>query len=154
MEFRWQGLGRRLHFSFEKVTIVTGVNSKIDEHNHFLMWDFDDKPLSLVMESLLAVQKRFNLPAITILSTGKPGGYHAYCFKRYSFIEVQEILASTRNLDKNYLALGIGRGYFTLRFSDVKGREFERVAELPSTIPSDCCPKDACGFVKYTKRMD
>lgn len=152
MELRWQGFNRRLHFSFEKVEQVTGVNSNIDEKTHFLMWDFDDLPLPDVVKSLQSVQRSFFLPAITIINTGKPNGYHAYCFKACSYIFARMIIAATVGVDKNYLALGIARGYFTLRFTEIYDRYFEPVGILESKVPADCSYKDVCCFVNYTKR--
>lgn len=153
MEFRLVKFGRKLHFSYEKIEVVQGVNSKIDDETHFLMWDFDNVPLPIVEVSLLHIQNNFNLPAIQILSTGKENGYHAYCFKACSFLLARTILAATANVDLKFVALGFMRGYFTLRFSDVKGREFKPICELPSAIPSDLDYSDVNCFVNYTKRV-
>jgi len=153
MEFRWQGLKHRLHFSFEKIEEVTGVNSNIDEKTHCLMWDFDGVPLPLTLESLKNIQEAFNLPAIQIICTGKTDGYHAYCFKACNFRLARAILAATANVDVKFVALGMMRGYFTLRFSDVKDRQFDVVGELPSKVPSDCSYSDVNCFVDYTKKV-
>ena len=152
MEFRIVTKTRKLHFSFEKIRRVKGVNSKIDDQTHFLMWDFDNIPLALVQISLEQVQRTFDLPSIAILSTGKENGYHAYCFKACSFLLARTILAGTANVDLKYVALGFMRGYFTLRYSDVEGREFKPLFELPSNIKPDLSYKDANHFVEYTKR--
>jgi len=153
VEFRLVGFGRKVHFSFEKVEIVQGVNSNIDEKTHFLMWDFDEVPLPLVLESLKNVQGMYNLPAIQVLSTGKENGYHAYCFKSCTFRFARTILASTANVDTKYVALGFMRGYFTLRYSEIKDREFNPVCELPSKVPADLDYSDVNCFVNYTKRV-
>jgi len=153
VEYRWQGLGHRLHFSFEKVEKVTGVNSRLDDKTHFLMWDFDNIPLPMVLASLKDVQEMFQLPPISILSTGKPDGYHAYCFQGCNFRFARTIIAATANVDLKYLALGLMRGYFTLRFTDVEGRQFEPVGELPSKVSSTCKFNDINCFVNYTKRV-
>ena len=153
MEFRWQGLNHRLHFSFEKVEQVTGGNSNIDKDTHVLMWDFDNIPLAVVYNSLVFIQCKYILPPIQVLSTGKENGYHAYCFKVCTFLLARTIIASTPNVDLKYVALGLMRGYFTLRFSDVKGRTFEPIRTLPSEIVADCSYKDVNCFVNYTKRV-
>jgi len=156
MEIRLVKLGYRLYFrlvcQIKKVQHVTGVNSQIDPKTHFLMWDFDDVPLLVVMESLRAVQKMFNLPAISIVKT-KENGYHSYCFRASSFLEARGIIAFTPNVDRHYLAAGAGRGYFTLRFTDVKGRGFEHVCTLKSDIPADLEYSDINCFVEYTKAV-
>jgi len=156
MEIKLIKKGWRFYFrlvcQLRKVEHVTGVNSQIEPGTHFLMWDFDDTPLPVVVESLKFVQKSFDLPEINILKT-KENGYHAYCFRKSSFVEARGIIAFTPNIDRHYLAAGAGRGYFTLRFTDVKGRQFEPVGSLPSMVKSDLDYSDVNCFVEYTKAV-
>lgn len=152
MELQISKWGLRLYatLNIRRIRKVTGVNSRIDEYTHFLMWDFDDTPLYVVTQSLRSTQKLFNLPSISIVET-KENGYHAYCWKSCSFVEARGIISFTPNIDKHYLAIGIGRGYFTLRFTDVKGRGFKHVLTLHSDVPPDLSYKDVNSFVNYTK---
>lgn len=140
-----------LHFSFERVETVGGVNSKINEHTHFLMWDFDLIPLPIVIESLREVQAYFDLPTITILASGRKDCYHAYCFKACSFLETRIILASTPNLDLKHFAIGLMRGYFTLRYTDAGGYNFKSVGALVSDTPADLSYKEVKSWVQYIK---
>ena len=155
MEIRAVKLGLRFYFrlvcQLKRVRHVTGVNSQIDRDTHFIMWDFDEVPLPVVKESLLAVQETFSLPDISIIRTGK--GYHAYCFKACSIVEARGYIAFTANVDRHYLAAGAGRGYFTLRFTDAGNNEFTPVCHLPSNVPSDLSYKDVNCFVEYTKAV-
>lgn len=153
MEFRIVTKNHKLHFSFERTEIVQGVNSRIDPETHFLMWDFDNVPLAIVEASLKEIQDYYELPEITIISTGKADSYHAYCFKACSFLKARTILASTPYVDTKFVALGFMRGYFTLRYSDVEGREFRHVTVLPSIIPADINYDEVNCFVNYTKRV-
>jgi len=156
MELRLVKWGYRLYFRLafqvKRVEVVEGVNSKIDDETHFLMWDFDDIELTDVKESLLRVQDIFDLPEISILRT-KENGYHAYCWKACTFVQARGIIAFTPNVDRHFLAIGTGRGYFTLRFTDVEGRGFEHVCILPSEVKSDLNYKDVNSFVEYTKAV-
>ncbi len=156
MEIRLVKFGYRLYFRLvcqvKKVERVTGVNSQIDSETHFLMWDFDDIPLLVVVDSLRAVQNMFKLPAISIVKT-KEDGYHAYCFRACSFLEARGIIAFTPNVDWHYLAIGTGRGYFTLRFTDVKGRGFKHSCTLRSGVKADLDPFDIKSTVEYTKAV-
>jgi len=152
MEFRIVTKSHKLHFSLERIERVKGVNSKINKDTHFLMWDFDDIPLALVQLSLEQVQRTFSLPTISILSTGKENGYHAYCFKACSFLLARTILAHTANIDTKYFGIGCMRGYFTLRYSDIKGRNFEPICSLLSSVPADITYREVNHFVEYTKR--
>jgi len=150
-EFRPAEPWLNVHFSFERVEIVSGVNSKIDENTHFLMWDFDEIPLSLVITALRGVQAEFDLPTITILASGRTDCYHAYCFKACSFLETRVILTSTPNLDLKHFAIGLMRGYFTLRYTDAGGYNFRQVGALFSDTPADLSYKDVNNWVQYTK---
>ena len=152
MEIKLVKFGWRFYttINLRRVTKVQGVNSRIDEDTHFLMWDFDNLPLEVVIDSLRFVQRVFNLPSISVLRT-KENGYHAYCFKSCSLLEARGIIGFTPNVDKHYLAAGCGRGYFTLRFSDIPNREFDHVSTLGSETPSDLCYSDVSSFVEYTK---
>lgn len=153
MEFRIVTKRHKLHFSFERTEQVKGVNSRVDAETHFLMWDFDNVPLPIVEASLKEIQNYYDLPKISIISTGKADGFHAYCFKACSFLRARTILASTPYVDTKFVALGLLRGYFTLRFSDVKGRRFSPVCELASIYPEDLSYSDVNSFVNYTKRV-
>jgi len=156
MEIRLVKFGLRLYsrfvFQIKKVQHVTGVNSQYQPETHFLMWDFDDIPLPVVIQSLRSVQKAFSLPAISILET-KENGYHAYCFRACSFLEARGIISFTPNVDRHYIAAGVGRGYFTLRFTDFNGRGFHHVTTLKSDIPADLDYSDINCFVEYTKAV-
>lgn len=149
MDIRLVKFGYKMHLSLEKVRIVQGVNSKVDEDTHFLMWDFDNTPLPVIEASLIAIQEEYNLPKITIISTGK--GYHAYCFKACSWLKCRAILAATPFIDTTYVGIGLMRGYFTLRFEN--SEEFKCVEILPGTTPEDLCYSDVNSFVNYTKRV-
>lgn len=141
-----------LYVGLRRVEPVIGVNSRIDDLTHFLMWDFDGIPLAAVLDTLEAVQKKYRLPEIVVLSTEKKrGGYHAYCFKACSFIEARTIVADTVFVDRHFLAIGIGRGYFTLRFTEFKGRGFTQGQVLPSKYEADLAYSDVNSFVHYTK---
>lgn len=157
LKFVRRGVRFRAHigFSLRRIINVKGVNSDLHgqlEGSHFLMWDFDDTPALAVHMALKEVQGRFELPPIHILSTGKYGGYHAYCFKLCHFHEARGIIGFTRCVDKQFLALGIGRGYFTLRFTDVPEREYLPFMVLPSKVAPDLKCTDISSFVEYTKR--
>jgi hypothetical protein len=140
----------RLSLDVKKVEIVRGVNSNIDPQTHFLMWDFDNVPLDVVKLGLMHTQDLFQLPDITIMKT-KEEGYHAYCFKACSFVEARTIIAATSNVDKHFLMAGIGREYFTLRFSDIKDRTIKHECILPGLTISDLSYSDVNSFVEYSK---
>lgn len=145
----------RLYIAFNKVAEVDGVDSRVDERldMHFLMWDFDNTPYDKVLEALAAVQYVHLLSDIMILSTGKPGGYHAYCFTARPWVEARSIIAGTEHVDDKYVAVGLARHYFTLRISEPDKHRFSVAGCLPGVTPSNMSVDDINMFSKYFKVM-
>lgn len=137
--------------SLRRVIEVKGINSRLDPETHFLMWDFDGVELKDVQRALRLIQAQYGLPPVHILNTGKEGGYHAYCFKACSWVQARTIIAATPNVDDKYLAVAIGRGYFTLRFSKLPNRDFEPCRTLESGVRADVDYSDISCMVRYTK---
>lgn len=133
---------------------LKGVNSKLPDGRHFLMWDFDGKEHDDIKSTLLDIQKRFKLSRIFLVNTGLPGFYHAYCFRALPWADVLHVLASTEGLDPVYFKIGIFRGFFTLRISGKKGRSFLPAEILPSRSKEDLNPFELTNFSNYwTKRV-
>ncbi len=152
MNLRFEKWGVRVHFGITRTILVTGVNSKLIDGNHILMWDFDDIQVVDVLYTLRQVQKENELPTIFILCTGIEGYYHAYCFKRCSWIKARTIIASTDKVDRVFFMMAMLRGYFTLRFSDKRGREFTQAAVLEGWGEEDVEPGEVASFVEYTTK--
>ncbi len=154
MKLRIDFKGYRFYIALTHSGKVRGVNSKLPDGNHFLMWDFDDIAEEDVCISLFEVQLRYDLSKIYLLNTGLPRYWHAYCFTRVSWGDCLKILAETQCLDKVYFKIGCIRGYFTLRYTAKKAREFEPARILPSRYDEDVDPYELSSFVTYwTKRM-
>lgn len=138
---------------------VKGVCSRLEDGQHFLMWDFDSHDYHRVRLALVQIQELYQLPAIYVIKTSKAGKYHAYCFAHHSFEATIQILASTQCIDVQYLAIGILRGYWTLRISPKRWRngsptKFEHEGKLISKYPDTVNPQEACMFVSYWTRVD
>lgn len=118
------------------------------------MWDFDAKEENDVKEALRLVQRKYHLSRVYLLNTGLDNFWHAYCFTSVSWGDCLKILAETPHLDKVYFKIGCIRGYFTLRYTKKKAREFKPAQILPSKYPEDVDPYELSSFVTYwTKRM-
>lgn len=152
MNWRFERLGFRFHIGWSRTVEVKGVNSELKDGYHFLMWDFDDLDEFWVYEDLWEIQEKHNLPTIYVLNTGLPNYWHAYCFHRCDWLEARAIIAGTRGVDRVFLTLGIMRGYFTLRISDKRGREFKRVFTIKSDLPETVQPEEVSSFVHYTTK--
>lgn len=141
-------------FSYSKTQTMIGLNSKLEDGNHVLMWDFDDITLTQLETILREVQDTFTLPSIYILKTNKFNGYHAYCLKRYSFIHAMHILTVSDGIDPQFLRLGACRGFWTLRLSPKRGVELTKVSTLISTIPEDVTIDELTNLVEYRTKID
>lgn len=143
-------IGRwRVTFSMAPVTKLYGVHSLLKDGTHILMWDFDEHPLLDVMDALQYVQKLWNLPKITVFSTGKPNSYIAYCFKRHTFQQASAIIAMTPHIDWNFVKYGIYRNKFTLRVTPKNGRHIHHAVTMCSREPEDAGISDLVNWVKY-----
>uniref|UniRef100_A0A6H2A3T7 Uncharacterized protein n=1 Tax=viral metagenome TaxID=1070528 RepID=A0A6H2A3T7_9ZZZZ len=139
----------RVTFTIAHITKVVGVNSKLDDDRHILMWDFDNTPLSEVKEALRRVQSRFLLSDIYILRSSEPSNYIAYCFTASDWRRVVEIIAQTEYIDWNFFKYGVYRGRFTLRVSAKNGNIPKLVTRLEGLSLPDCEPPDLHSWVRY-----
>jgi hypothetical protein len=92
-----------------------GISSRCFDGKHILLGDIDSKDISLtdMKMSLKAIQERFNLPDIHIVSSTH--GYNFFCLARLHLNLVKDILLEVTDIDKTYTDLGYKRGYYVLR---------------------------------------
>jgi len=148
-------IGRwRFSLNVVHVTDVAGVNSILPDGKHILMWDFDGVKPQQVVESLIEVQRRYKLPTIYILYTGKKGHYMAYCFKRCEWQKAIEIIAATKYIDMTFFRFGVWRKKFTLRITPKDGRRIRLFTKLGSPYPEDATIDELDSFVRYETISD
>lgn len=152
MILRWENKLFSFYIGVNRIEYVDGYNSRLPEGRHFLMWDFDDTPLEDVKAALVSVQRRYILPRIWILNTGRPDCYHANCFINLSWESVRAIIGATQFVDKKYLAIGILREFFTLRYAPAGGREFSKAIIIPSPVRENVNPFCLTSFATYPKK--
>jgi len=139
----------RIVFNIAKVIDILGVNSKLPNGKHILMWDFDDKPLKDVKLALTITQMQFNLPNIYILRSSSPDNYIAYCFDSCSWQMARAIIGSTEYIDENFYKWGIFRRSFTLRVGKKMGT-FPKIAHiLHSTVEETASIEELRSWVIY-----
>ena len=141
--------GWRFYLAIHRLKPVKGMNSILPSGKHIIMWDFDSITEEAVVDALIKVQDEFHLPRIWLLNTGLPNYWHAFCFKLTPWADLVHILAATEGLDRVYFAIGIVRGYFTLRYSRKKGRQFEPAIIIPGYGDEDIAPFDFKSFITY-----
>jgi len=139
----------RLTFTIARVAKVIGVNSRLDDGRHILMWDFDNTTLEEVKNALRKVQSRYFLSDIFILETKKDTNFIAYCFTALDWRRAVEIIASTQGVDWNFIKYGVYRERFTLRVSPKDRRVPKKVATLEGYELPNCSVKDLNSWVRY-----
>jgi len=133
---------------------VRGVHSLLPDGKHILMWDLDDVSKEDVIRYLREVQSRFKLPKIYLLNTGLENYWHAWCLKKVDWGDALRIVVSTPGVDKFWFTLAVARGYFTLRYTPKKNRQFKPAIILNSKQEEDLSPFDLTYFSEYwTKRV-
>ena len=144
----------RFTFSMAPVVDIIGVNSKLPDGNHILMWDFDDVSFRKVRKALEEIAWSWKLPRIYILETFPERNFIAYCFARGSWQNVVQIIASTDGIDPNFFKYGVYRERFTLRVSRKCGRIPRLVHIIESEVPEDVQIPDLMSWVKYETLPD
>jgi len=150
MHFRLRIGSFNFYVALRREYRAEGINSRlIGSNEHILLFDFDSVPEEEVIRELQDVQAKFDLPDIYVLETGAPEHYHAYCFAKLSRALVCTILANTPSVDRVFFALGVLRGYWTLRISKKKGRDFKLVKVLFGYRPEEVSPEDLETVCEY-----
>ena len=144
----------RFTWTMAPVTDIIGVNSKLPNGNHILMWDFDGTNISYVVEALQCIQNVYALPNIYVLETKKGVNFIAYCFYQCSWRRCIEIIATTRGVDKNFFKYGVYREHFTLRVSPKSGRTPKIAWTLYSSVKENAFITDLKSWVKYETLTD
>ena len=139
----------RITFTIAQVVDVLGVNSKLPDGKHILMWDFDKHTLLFIEKSLRWVQDFFNLPKIYILKTSPPNNYIAYCFTRCEWALARSIVGMTVGIDENFYKWAVFRRRFTLRVGKKCGNRPQCVDVLPSLVREDVLITELKSWVKY-----
>jgi len=145
-----------LRFSFALVKAVRtgGVNSRLKDGKHILMFDFDDCDLWTVTQELKIIQSVYQLPDAFICSTGRRNSYVAFIWKKVTTREFVEIVSQCKHVDVNFLRIGFMRGYWTIRLLDKEDRKIKLIAVIPGFVESDVTPDDVEDFVYYDTYPD
>jgi len=109
----------RITFTIAPVQTVVGINSNIDDKKkyHILMWDFHRAGLVAIHKALRRVQVKYKLPKIYIFESS-PLHYHAYSFRKVTFLELLKILCDTEYIDEDFVRFTAIRKCATLRITE------------------------------------
>jgi len=139
----------RITFTIATVIDVLGVNSKLNDKEHILMWDFDKQDLSTIIDNLQVIQHQFELPQIFILKSSEPNNYISYCFVRLPWTQARAIVGMTDGIDEAYFKWGVFRKRFTLRVGAKLGVKPKLAFILKSRVPDQCTIEELRSWVKY-----
>jgi hypothetical protein len=154
MRFSLKYKGWHFYIGFSYSQRVKGICSQLRNGKHIILWDFDNVPEEDVKAELQRIQKKFKLPKIYLVNTGRDNYWHAYCFKQVDWSLLLYILSETRFVDSVYFGVGVLRHYFTLRITPKKGRDFKPAIILPSKYKEDISPFELDYSVYFwTKRI-
>ena len=137
------------HIGLSMSAKVSGVNSKTPDGRHFLMFDFDSHSFEDIVDDLIPIQERHHLSDIYVLNTGKPNHYHAYCFTAFEWLDAVKILSESKCIDPIYLKIAFVRGFFTLRFTQKRGRTSTLEGTVSAGYKPNFDPRTLADFVQY-----
>jgi len=132
---------RRFYFFTNKIQLCTGALSKLPNGKHIIMWDLEDKELSLdkVKTELKRIQKLYHLSNIYITSDRNPpkDSFQAWCFTQVSLKLLIEILLKTQYVDWQFIKHTVKYERACLRCSTKIGREQIKVIDIVPTFKEE-----------------
>jgi hypothetical protein len=118
---------------------IEDVSSLQLDGKHTPMWDLEGCTLKEAEETLRKVQRKYKLSDIYLVSDSE-GSYRAWCFSKVSLKTLLHILLDSEYLDPNFFYYTVKRRKATLRTSNKKNREPQRLVSVlksfPESIPS------------------
>jgi hypothetical protein len=118
---------------------LEGVSSLLPDGKHIIFWDLENCTLTQAEETLRKVQRKYNLSHIYLVSDSKRS-YRAWCFSQVKIKTFLHILLDTEHLDYNFLYYTVKRQKATLRTSNKKNRQSQKLISVlrsfPEPIPS------------------
>lgn len=127
---RFDLFGRRFVVYFRKVQEIKGLNSECKDGTHIGMVDIDDDDIVYLREELKRVMFVYGIPRADIMSTGKPGGFHLYLWKGFTFRESLKVMMEFSTCDLAHIRWTIKRGHATLRLTDKGGRKIKKIETI------------------------
>ena len=139
----------RLTIAWIKYQTTEGLNSRLEDGQHCLMWDFDGFGFDIVRDGLNRVMKLYKLSSIYLFGSSPPDHYLALCLSRRPWIETVHIITSLPIIDKNWLRGGVARQYFTIRIGSKNGHYPEPLLVFKSDVPETVKIEDLKYYDRY-----
>ena len=118
-----------------KTQTLEGVTSAQKDGSHVVMWDLENCSLEQAEKVLSAVQEKYGLSDIFIVSDCE-NSFRAWCLSKVDFVTFLKILIDSISiLDYNFFYYTVKRKRSTLRTSSKKGRLPQRVVSVLYSYP-------------------
>jgi len=114
---------------------LEGITSLQSDGKHIVLWDLENCSLNEAENTLRRVQKKYCLSDIFIVSDVERS-YRAWCFSKVDFKTYLKILLDTDYLDWNFFYWTVSRGKATLRLSNKKSREPQKIISVLESYPA------------------
>jgi hypothetical protein len=95
-----------------------GITNLTSDGYFIPFFDYDDTSLLRVKNDLLRIQDRFKLSDIYIIKSNN--GYNAFSLDKLSFTLLNNIMDSSKIMDKKFIKLALERKFFVLRVGNDK----------------------------------
>lgn len=111
----------RLTIAWVKYQTTEGLNSRLADGNHILMWDFDGYGYDIVCDGLIFCQRIYKLSNMYLFGSSPPDHFLCLCLSRRPWIGAVHIITSISIIDSQWLRGGVARQYFTIRIGKKNG---------------------------------
>ena len=113
---------------------LEGLTSLQPNGKHFIFWDLENCSLEQAEKTLRKVQKQYCLSNIFITSD-IDRSFRAWCFSKVDFKIYLKILLDTDYCDWNFFYWTVKRGKATLRTTNKKNREPQKIVSVLESYP-------------------
>jgi hypothetical protein len=122
-------------FMVAKTQTLEGVTSLQPDGIHTVLWDLENCTLKQAEETLRAVQRKYGLSHIYVVSDSE-GSYRVWCFSKVDYKTLLHILLDTDYLDPVFFDYTVKRKKATLRTSNKQGRPPQELLSVIESYPA------------------
>lgn len=103
------------HFLTKMLKCCYGISSRCENHEHILMFDYDNIEKDQIIKHLKKLQKEYGFSNFYLITT--TNGYNAICLDKLVFGLIYSLgMDVSSPADRQFFKIANARGYYTLRF--------------------------------------
>lgn len=141
VNFRVKIANTTLFFMLSRTQTLEGITSLQKDGKHIIMFDLENCSLEQAENTLRNVQRKYCLSNIYITSD-IDRSFRAWCYSLVDFKTFLKILLDVDYLDWNFFYWTVSRSKATLRISNKKNREPQKIVSVLESyfvpIPKSC----------------